>query len=238
VSSFAGVLAAWRPGEEGGTAVVDLLTGAANPSGRLSHTWPAKAGQVHSVVATSAELSATNAGQTFRFTTGPAAPLWPLGFGLSYSNFSVDAAAASAPAGGAGVFAPDEAFTVTANVSSSGPAGALVVQVYWQFVASAGLEATTVGRRLVLLCFAKQALPADARGEAVAVECGASGLARGDYAVAEGFYKLSVGQFAGDPRAATVIVRVAGSTAPEVGESMRERAQRFVAERGRAPLGQ
>ena len=47
------LLAAWRPGEEGGTAVVDIVTGRYNPTGRLSHTWPAKAGQAHSVVANS-----------------------------------------------------------------------------------------------------------------------------------------------------------------------------------------
>jgi beta-glucosidase len=53
IDDFSALLAAWRPGEEGGTAVVEIITGKTNPSGRLSHTWPAKAGQAHSVVSNS-----------------------------------------------------------------------------------------------------------------------------------------------------------------------------------------
>ena len=62
VDEFAALLAAWRPGEEGGTAVVDIITGKANPSGRLSHTWPAKAGQAHSVISNSYHMPASTAG--------------------------------------------------------------------------------------------------------------------------------------------------------------------------------
>ena len=78
-SHFGALLAAWRPGEEGGTAVVDILTGRTNPSGRLSHTWPAKAGQSHSIVANSFRMPATPAGGSYGFTTGPAKPLFPFG---------------------------------------------------------------------------------------------------------------------------------------------------------------
>ena len=233
VARFAGLLAAWRPGEEGGAAVVDVLTGAWNPSGRLSHTWPAKAGQVHSVLATSAELLGTRAGTTFPFTTGPAAPLFPLGWGLSYAAHTVDAAGASAPAGGGATYGPSEDFVLTANVSSAGPAGALVLQVYWQFVAAPGLEARTVGRRSPLLCFAKQWLPADARGEPVAVQCSTRGLARwdleqGDYAVAAGVYRLLVSQFAGDAAAKAVLIGVAASAPVAEQDSVRARARAFA----------
>ena len=146
LGGFGALLAAWRPGEEGGNAVVDILTGAYNPSGRLSHTWPAKAGQVHSTFATAAELLPTQAGGTFPFTTGPPRPLFPLGFGLSFSTFSVDAAAASPPASGT-QYGSSEPFTISANVSSVGPSGALTLQVYWAFVAIDGAEAKTVGVR-------------------------------------------------------------------------------------------
>lgn len=41
------LLAAWRPGEEGGNAVADLLFGDAVPSGRLAQAWPLSAGYIH-----------------------------------------------------------------------------------------------------------------------------------------------------------------------------------------------
>lgn len=42
------MLAAWRPGEEGGHAIVNLLTGKANPSAKLAQSWPRTVGHVHS----------------------------------------------------------------------------------------------------------------------------------------------------------------------------------------------
>ena len=42
------VLAAWRPGEQGGPAIWEILLGRTNPSGRLSQAWPVSAGFVHS----------------------------------------------------------------------------------------------------------------------------------------------------------------------------------------------
>ena len=42
------LLAAWRPGEMGGTAIVDLLMGKETPSGKLSQSWPRTVGHVHS----------------------------------------------------------------------------------------------------------------------------------------------------------------------------------------------
>ena len=240
LGGFGALLAAWRPGEEGGNAVVDILTGAYNPSGRLSHTWPAKAGQVHSTFATAAELLPTQAGGTFPFTTGPPRPLFPLGFGLSFSTFSVDAAAASPPASGT-QYGSSEPFTISANVSSVGPSGALTLQVYWAFVAIDGAEAKTVGRRSPLLCFSKSAVPADATGAALEVQCSTAGLARwdlasGDYAVAGGVYRLSVSQYAGDPGAKPVYIGVQASPPVDERDGVRARARRFAeaaAARGR-----
>jgi len=47
---FSALLAAWRPGMMGGQAVWRILTGEANPSGRLSQAWPQSVGYVHSQV--------------------------------------------------------------------------------------------------------------------------------------------------------------------------------------------
>lgn len=41
------LFAAWRPGEEGGNAIVDLIFGDANPSGKLAQAWPRSAGHIH-----------------------------------------------------------------------------------------------------------------------------------------------------------------------------------------------
>jgi beta-glucosidase len=42
------LLAAWRPGEEGGNAIADIIFGDANPSGKLAQAWPRSAGYIHS----------------------------------------------------------------------------------------------------------------------------------------------------------------------------------------------
>ena len=187
------------------------------------------------MVSTAAELLATQAGGTFAFTTGPAAPLWPLGFGLSYSTFIVGNVSLSVPAGGGSWYGPNETFTLTANVSSTGPAGALSLQVYYEFAAIPSFEARSVGRRLVLLCFAKQALPADARGELIDVACSTAGLGRwdlalGDYAVAGGVYRLVASQFAGDAAAGVAYMGVDASPPVAERDGARARARRYVDE--------
>jgi beta-glucosidase len=79
------VLAAWRPGEEGGTAVWNIISGAVNPSGRTAHTWPRTVGQVHQYVPWFLPRG-TRTGVYGDFQ--PATPLVSFGYGESYSRFT------------------------------------------------------------------------------------------------------------------------------------------------------
>ena len=77
---LAAILQAWYPGENGGTAVADVLLGRYNPAGRLPVTF----------YASTAELpdfqDYSMAGRTYRYYAGKA--LFPFGYGLSYTKFS------------------------------------------------------------------------------------------------------------------------------------------------------
>jgi beta-glucosidase len=74
------ILQAWYPGEEGGTAVAETLAGVNNPAGRLPVTFYKGIEQLPDF----ADYSMKN--RTYRYFTGT--PLYPFGFGLSYSTFA------------------------------------------------------------------------------------------------------------------------------------------------------
>ncbi|HOO92984.1 MAG TPA: glycoside hydrolase family 3 C-terminal domain-containing protein, partial [Opitutales bacterium] len=71
---------AWYPGEQGGNAIADVLFGDVNPSGRLPITFPMSADDLPPF-----DSYAMN-GRTYRYAT--ATPMYPFGFGLSYSQFT------------------------------------------------------------------------------------------------------------------------------------------------------
>ena len=74
------ILQAWYPGQEGGTAVADILFGDVNPSGKLPVTFYKNVDQLPEVEDYNME------GHTYRFFRDE--PLYPFGFGLSYTSFS------------------------------------------------------------------------------------------------------------------------------------------------------
>ena len=74
------ILCAGYGGQEGGDAVADVIFGDYNPSGRLPVTWYKSVDQLPPFE------NYDMKGRTYRFFTGE--PLYPFGFGLSYSNFS------------------------------------------------------------------------------------------------------------------------------------------------------
>ncbi len=73
-------------GEEGGTGLADILTGAVNPSGRLPVSLPHAVGQVP--VHVGVRAGGTRAMFFGDYTDAPATPLFPFGHGLSYTRFS------------------------------------------------------------------------------------------------------------------------------------------------------
>jgi beta-glucosidase len=76
------VLLVWYPGEEGGNAVAEILFGKVSPSGRLPVTFPKSFDQLPPYEDYSMK------GRTYRYMNSE--PLYPFGFGLSYTSFSYD----------------------------------------------------------------------------------------------------------------------------------------------------
>lgn len=77
-----GVLNVWYPGEAGGLAVAEVLFGRYNPAGRLPVTFPVHEGQLPLVY----NHKPTGRGDDYFNLTGQ--PLFPFGFGLSYTSFA------------------------------------------------------------------------------------------------------------------------------------------------------
>ena len=114
----AAVLEAWYPGEEGGRAVADVLSGDYNPAGRLPVTFYKSVAQLPPF--TSYGMN----GRTYRYFTEQ--PLYPFGYGLSFSSFNYSGAKITP-----GEIAPGTVVTASALVTNSSPvAGDEVVELY------------------------------------------------------------------------------------------------------------
>jgi len=79
------ILEAWYPGTQGGNAVANLLFGDAVPGGKLPITWPRDVGQLPIYYAHNTTQSPENQGK--RYWEEESTPLYPFGYGLSYSTF-------------------------------------------------------------------------------------------------------------------------------------------------------
>ncbi len=84
LDEVAAVLMAWYPGEAGGLAVADVLSGRADPGGRLPITFPMAEGQLPLTY----DHRPTGRGNDYHDLTGR--PLFPFGFGESYATFEYD----------------------------------------------------------------------------------------------------------------------------------------------------
>ena len=141
------LLTLWYPGQEGGTALADVLLGRYNPAGRLSVSVPRSVGQLPVYYNRKMPYS-------HDYVEESALPLYPFGHGLSYTTFEYNNVRTEGDA-------PD-AFCVKVDVTNTGTlAGDEVVQVYVR-----DLTASTVRPRKQLCAFKRVHIPA---GETVTV---------------------------------------------------------------------
>jgi beta-glucosidase len=118
------ILEAWYPGTQGGNAVANLLFGDAVPGGKLPVTWPRDAGQVPIYYAHNTTQGPESQGK--RYWDEESTPLYPFGYGLSYSTFTFSNLHVSQPQ-----FRISQTAEVTADVENTGPSTAdEVPQIY------------------------------------------------------------------------------------------------------------
>jgi len=126
------ILEAWHPGVQGGNGVADILFGDASPGGRLTTSFPYDVGQVP------IHYNHFNTGRPGigeykgNYVDAPITPLYPFGFGLSYTSFEYSKVQLSAPSMKSGQ-------TMTAHVELKNTglrAGTEVVQLYIRDVAA------------------------------------------------------------------------------------------------------
>lgn len=114
------VLDVWYPGEAGGLAVADVLFGGYNPAGRLPVTFPLEEGQLPLVY----NHKPTGRGDGYLDLAGE--PLFPFGFGLSYTTFEYADLSFDRDR-----IAPGDSAVVRCTVRNAGPRGGdEVVQLY------------------------------------------------------------------------------------------------------------
>jgi beta-glucosidase len=122
------ILEAWMAGTESGDAIADVLFGDVNPGGKLPVTFPRSVGQVpiyYNHMNTGRPPEASNR-YTSKYFDSPWTPLFPFGYGLSYTTFKISNLQLSAPR----IRESDE-LTVSVDVENTGQrAGDEVVQLY------------------------------------------------------------------------------------------------------------
>ncbi|KON88758.1 glycosyl hydrolase family 3 [Sporosarcina globispora] len=129
------ILEAWYPGTEGGNAIADLLLGDANPSGKLTMSFPYSIGQVpvyYNHFNTGRPKGAPDAEERYvsQYLDIPNDPLLPFGYGLSYTTFAYAEAKLSHS-----VLTPSKPISLSVEVSNTGRySGEEIVQLYIQDV--------------------------------------------------------------------------------------------------------
>jgi beta-glucosidase len=172
------VLEAWYSGEEGGAAIADTLSGKNDPAGRLPVTFYTDVSQLPNFE------DYSMAHRTYRYFTGK--PLFPFGYGLSYTTFAYsDLTVPSAPV------AAGDPVEAEATVTNTGKvAGDEVVQLYLKFPPVDGAP------RIALRGFERVHLdPGQSRKVHFTLKNRALGMvtAAGQPEIAGGEYTISIG---------------------------------------------
>jgi beta-glucosidase len=172
------IVEAWYPGEEGGAAVAETLSGKNNPAGRLPVTFYKGVDQLPNFE----DYGMAN--RTYRYFNGK--PLYPFGYGLSYTKFSYSDLTVGAQSVAAGQpVGADVTVTNTGKI-----AGDEVVQVYLKFpqVKGAPLVALRGFERIHLDAGASQKVHFELkpRDLGMVTEDGNPIIAQGDYTISIG----------------------------------------------------
>ncbi|MBO9707932.1 MAG: glycoside hydrolase family 3 C-terminal domain-containing protein [Caulobacter sp.] len=172
------IVEAWYPGQSGGLAIANVLSGKTNPSGRLPLTF------YRSIDDLPPFGDYAMAGRTYRYFTGK--PVYPFGFGLSYTRYDYAPVSVEPLPGGAG-----QGVRVTTTVRNVGERpGEEVAQLYLNFPDTPGAP------RVALRGFQRVALkPGEARKVTFTLSSRdlSSVTPEGDRRVAVGAYRVSVG---------------------------------------------
>lgn len=172
------ILEAWYPGEEGGAAIASTLSGRNNPAGRLPVTFYQDVHQLPHFEDYSMK------GRTYRYLEKE--PLWPFGYGLSYTTFKYSGL--TLPTASIG---PNDPLNVRVTVTNVGKVGGdEVAQLYLKFPAVAGapLRALRAFKRIHLEPGKSQSVEFRLQGRDLSMVTDA-----GEIIVARGQYALSVG---------------------------------------------
>lgn len=194
----AAVVWAWLPGQEGGAALGDVLTGVAEPGGRLPTTYPAAAADVPVYSTARVDNEHRYAEQSSNigyraWALGDAAPAYPFGHGLGYTTWAYEGVTVKGDASGV---------TVEVTVANTGErTGREVAQVYLETA-----DGTLMGRPEPIRLVGFASIEADPGARVTAtVEIDARTLARWDeqgaaWVTTPGTYTLRVGRSLGDLR--------------------------------------
>ncbi|SDH11143.1 beta-glucosidase [Pelagibacterium luteolum] len=197
LDAVAGVVQAWYPGQEAGNAIADVLLGLAEPGGRLPQSFPVKWSDNPAHSQDPKVYPGQDGEVEYRegvfigyrhYDRHVIAPLFPFGFGLSYStfafsDFSIDDTA----------FETEGSVDVSVTVTNTGPrAGSTVIQLYVH------PEAPPVERpEKELKGFAKLGLaPGESRTVTLSLDARAFAyfeMSRGAWAITPGNYRVSIG---------------------------------------------